>query len=38
MPVAAFRTLLAQLLGVPSVATAPPQAKAFAPALKHKKK
>lgn len=39
MPVAAFRTLLAELLGVPSVATAPLQAKAFAPALaKHKKR
>ena len=38
MPVAAFRTLLAQLLGVPSVATAPPEIKAFAPPLKHKKK
>ena len=39
MPVAAFRTLLAGLLGVPSVATAPLQAKAFAPgaaAPKHK--
>ena len=38
MPVASFRTLLAELLGVPSVATAPLQAKAFAPALKHTKR
>jgi hypothetical protein len=31
MPVAAFRALLAQLIGAPSVATAPSTAKAFAP-------
>ena len=33
MPAAQFRQLLAQLLGVPSVATAPPQIEAFAPRL-----
>jgi hypothetical protein len=38
MPVAAFRLLLAELLGVPSVATAPDQTKAFAPALPKRKK
>jgi hypothetical protein len=38
MPVAAFRTLLAELLGVPGVATAPVLAKAFAPALPKRKK
>lgn len=32
LPPAAFRALLAQLLGVPSVASAPPATKAFAPA------
>lgn len=39
MPVAQFRTLLAGLLGVPSVAAAPLLVRAFAPALpaKHKK-
>jgi len=38
MPVAQFRALLAELLGVPSVAAAPAQIKAFAPPLplKHK--
>jgi hypothetical protein len=40
MPVAQFRTLLAELLGVPSVAAAPAQVKAFAPPLpvKHKQR
>jgi hypothetical protein len=40
MPVAQFRTLLAELLGVPGVAAAPVQVKAFAPPLppKHKKR
>jgi hypothetical protein len=33
MPVVAFRALLAELLGVPSVATAPPATKAFAPVV-----
>jgi hypothetical protein len=37
MPPAAFRVLLAGLLGVPSVAAAPVQAKAFAPALPKKR-
>jgi hypothetical protein len=36
MPPAVFRTLLAELLGVPSIAAGPPQAKAFAPARKKK--
>lgn len=34
MPVAAFRTLLAELLGIPSVAAAPATVKAYAPAAK----
>jgi len=38
MPVAQFRALLAQLLGVPSVAATPTQVKAFAPALPPKPK
>jgi hypothetical protein len=38
MPVAQFRALLAGLLGVPSVAAAPPQIKAFAPPLPPKPK
>ena len=40
MPVAQFRALLAELLGVPSVATAPEPVKAFAPPLpvKHKQR
>jgi len=37
MPVAAFRTLLAQLLGKPSVAAAPSPTKAFAPKAKKKR-
>jgi hypothetical protein len=38
MPVAQFRALLAGLLGVPSVAAAPPPIKAFAPPLPPKPK
>jgi hypothetical protein len=36
MPVAAFRVLLAQLVGAPSTVSAPQTAKAFAPAAKSK--
>ena len=38
MPVAEFRALLAQVLGEPSVAAAPSQAKAFAPKPKRSKR
>jgi hypothetical protein len=38
MPVAAFRALLAELLGIPSVAAAPASVKAYAPAAKPKPK
>lgn len=38
VPVAQFRAVLAELLGVPSLATAPPTVKAFAPPLRPKKK
>ena len=38
MPVADFRALLAQLLNAPSVASAPPTTKAFAPVVAKKKR
>ena len=38
LPVAEFRALLAQLLNAPSVASAPPTTKAFAPVVAKKKK
>jgi hypothetical protein len=38
MPVAAFRSLLAELLGVPSVAAAPAQTKAYAPKIRKQRR
>ena len=38
MPVAQFRALLAQLLGAPSIASAPQTTKAFAPATKNRRR
>jgi hypothetical protein len=38
MPVAQFRTLLAQLLGEPGLASPPPTVKAYQPAVRRKKK
>ena len=38
MPVAQFRALLAQLLGAPSIASAPQATKAYAPASKKRRR